>query len=111
MKSEREFFDVDAVEWTPDGPGITQRVLSRDPVDGTLTRVAAWAPGTVSGTEVIRHDYFEEVYLLAGSLTDLTLGKTFTEGHYAARPPGMPHGPYRTEAGCEMLEIRYTVER
>jgi hypothetical protein len=56
---------------------------------------------------MISHEYFEEVYLLEGSLTDLTLGKTFHKGDYAARRPGMPHGPYRTDEGCTMLETRY----
>jgi hypothetical protein len=53
-----------------------------------------------------RRDYYEEVFLLVGELHDLTLGLTFTAGHYASRPPGMPHGPYRTHTGCTMLEIR-----
>ncbi|MGC4942155.1 cupin domain-containing protein [Kribbella sp. DT2] len=108
MKAEHEFFAVDGVEWTDAGGGITQRILSEGP-DNDLTRIARWAPGTVSGEEVIRHEYFEEVYLLEGSLTDLTLGKTFGAGEYAARHPGMPHGPYSTAEGCTMLEIRYPV--
>jgi hypothetical protein len=106
MKAEHEFFPVAEVPWTKDGRGITQRVLT-EAEDGTLTRIARWAPGTDSGDEVIRHEYFEEVYLIEGSLTDVTLGKTFSAGDYAARRPGMPHGPYRTDEGCTMLEIRY----
>jgi len=106
MKAQHEFYEAAAVPWTEDAPGISQRLLSTAP-DGTLTRIARWAPGTSSGSEVIRHEYFEEVYLLEGSLTDLTLGKTFHAGDYAARRPGMPHGPYRTGEGCAMLEIRY----
>jgi hypothetical protein len=108
MKAEHEFLPVDQVEWTEAGNGITQRVLSDGPEDN-LTRIARWAPGTTTD-EVIRHQYFEEVYLLEGSLTDLTLRKTFSAGQYAARRPGMPHGPYRTDEGCTMLEIRYPVE-
>ncbi|MFC5267886.1 cupin domain-containing protein [Kribbella qitaiheensis] len=107
MKSQHEFFTASDVPWTEVGPGISQRMLSSDPADGTLTRIAKWAPGTVSGEDVIQHEYFEEVYLLEGTLTDLTLGKTFEQGDYAARRPGMPHGPYRTGEGCTMLEIRY----
>ncbi|NEA33636.1 cupin domain-containing protein [Streptomyces sp. SID13031] len=107
MKEQHEFFAAADLPWTEDAPGITQRVLSTDANTGTLTRIARWAPGTTSGDEVIRHEYFEEVYLLEGSLTDLTLGKTFTKGDYAARRPGMPHGPYRTDEGCTMLETRY----
>jgi hypothetical protein len=55
---------------------------------------------------VIRHSYHEEVYLLEGYLTDLTLGQTFGPGCYTSRRPRMPHGPYRTDAGCVLLEIR-----
>ena len=106
MKEEREFFATGELAWADAGNGIAERVLSHAP-DGTLTRLARWAPGTTSGEEIIRHDYVEEVYLLEGELTDLTLRQTFHPGDYACRPPGMPHGPYRTEAGCTMLEIRY----
>jgi hypothetical protein len=106
MKEQHEFFPAAEVPWTEGGDGITQRVLSQAK-DGTLTRIARWAPGTTTGDEVIRHEYFEEVYLLEGSLTDVTLGKTFRTGDYAARRPGMPHGPYRTDEGCTMLETRY----
>ena len=108
MKAEHEFFPADEIAWTDGGPGITQRVLSEGPEDN-LTRIARWAPGTTTD-EVIRHAYFEEVYLLEGSLTDLTLEKTFSAGQYAARRPGMPHGPYTTAEGCTMLEIRYPAE-
>ena len=77
VKSEHEFFPADEVPWTADGPGTSQRVLSHDPEDGTLTRLARWAPGTdTSPAGVIRHEYYEEVYLLEGSLTDLTLGQS-----------------------------------
>ena len=107
MKDEREFFTTGEIQWADAGSGISERVLSRDP-DGTLSRVARWAPGTVSGDAVIRHEYVEEVYLLEGELTDLTLDQTFRPGDYACRPPGMPHGPYTTADGCSMLEIRYS---
>jgi hypothetical protein len=110
MKAEHEFFAVDQVPWRVDAsaPAVTERVLSQGEDSATLTRIARWAPGTdTSAVGVIRHDYYEEVYLLDGELHDLTLGRTFTAGHYASRPPAMPHGPYRTETGCTMLEIRY----
>jgi len=108
MKDEKEFFATGELAWVDTAAdGISERVLSRDP-DGTLTRLARWAPGTSSGEEIIRHEYVEEVYLLEGELTDLTLEQTFRPGDYACRPPGMPHGPYRTGTGCIMLEIRYS---
>jgi len=43
-----------------------------------------------------------------GSVSSRTVARlTFRAGEYACRPIGIPHGPYRTEAGCTMLEIRY----
>jgi 3-polyprenyl-4-hydroxybenzoate decarboxylase len=42
-----------------------------------------------------------------GELTDTRLVQTFTEGMYACLPPGMEHGPFKSDAGCLMFEIRY----
>lgn len=118
MKDEHEFFDAGAVPWTDaaGSPGVSERVLSAGPGGDPdrpakeLTRLARWAPGLdTSAAGVIRHEYFEEVYILDGDLEDLTLGQTFGAGHFTSRPPGMPHGPYRTRTGCTMLEIRYPV--
>ncbi|WP_427894960.1 cupin domain-containing protein [Kribbella sp. GL6] len=106
MKDEREFFPSGRGEWVEAGGGVAEQVLSQGP-DGMLTRLARWAPGTTTEAGVIRHEYVEEVYLLEGELTDLTLQQTFRAGDYACRPPGMPHGPYTTVTGCTMLEIRY----
>jgi hypothetical protein len=39
-------------------------------------------------------------YIVEGSITDLRLNETFTAGMYACRPPGMAHGPWRSEDGC-----------
>jgi hypothetical protein len=108
VKQEHEFFDTADLDWTqaPGAGGVMEKVLSQGE-GAILTRLARWEPGldtTPSG--VIRHEYVEEVYLLDGDLTDLTLGRTFHAGEYASRPIGMPHGPYRTETGCTMLEIR-----
>ncbi|MGW6604992.1 cupin domain-containing protein [Streptomyces sp. NPDC055036] len=111
MKDMHEFFNAADQPWEDvvGQPGVTERLLSAAPGDaGELTRLARWAPGLdTSEAGVIRHEYYEEVYLLAGELHDLTLGATFGAGYYASRPPGMPHGPYRTVTGCTMLEIRY----
>jgi anti-sigma factor ChrR (cupin superfamily) len=86
---------------------VLERVVARDKDDPEiLTRVARWLPGTAT-PDVIAHEYVEEVYILAGDLHDLTLDRDFRVGDFASRWPGMRHGPYRTETGCVMLEIRY----
>ncbi|WP_329455070.1 cupin domain-containing protein [Streptomyces sp. NBC_01497] len=110
MKDEHEFYDASTLDWSPaeGSPGVTERMLSDGESGAELTRLARWAPGLdTTAAGVIRHAYYEEVYLLEGELEDLTLGRTFGAGHFASRPPGMPHGPYRTRTGCVMLETRY----
>jgi hypothetical protein len=115
MKPEREFFPVTDVPWTPIDPrvpGMTERVLSRDPEANVVTRILSFERGTntsVLGPQI--HPFWEEVYILTGSLTDLTLGQTFPAGTYACRPPGMPHGPWVAADGCTTFEVRYVVDR
>jgi anti-sigma factor ChrR (cupin superfamily) len=110
MKTEHEFRPAHDQPWQPSGQdGVLERVLARDEDDPEiLTRFARWQPGAdTSEAGVITHGYTEEVYILAGDLHDLTLGRSFRVGDFASRRPGMRHGPYRTETGCVMLEIRY----
>ncbi len=109
-KPEQEFHRPAGV-WTAGGgavDGIWPQTLADDPETGAYTGLRRYDPDvdtSPTGTRV--HDYWEEVYLLEGDLTDLRLGDTFTAGMYACRPPGMPHGPWRTEHGVLMLEVRY----
>ena len=114
-KPELEFFRPDPLSWTPvagsatagaGGPGIDEKVLSRDPVTGDLTRLLRFAPGVRTG-DPIAHDFWEEVLIVEGSLQDLGLGRTFSAGMYACRPPGMRHGPYACPRGALLFETRY----
>jgi hypothetical protein len=111
MKPEYEFFPVTDVPFTTcagDDPLITERVLACDPVTGIATRILRYAPGADSTPMgVQRHDFWEEVYILEGSFEDLTLEQTFRAGEYACRPPGMAHGPWRSEEGVLTFEVRY----
>lgn len=105
---EHEFRDTADLPWAadPTAPGVEEKVLVGGPA-GISTRLSRWAPGLdTSASGVIRHDFIEEVLLLEGELTDLTLGRTFGPGHHASRPVGMPHGPYLTRTGCVMFEVR-----
>jgi hypothetical protein len=105
-----EFFDAETVPWSPVAgqPGVSERILARDPSSGLLTQMVMWAPGVDnSPAGAVDHDYFEEVFILSGSIHDVTLGQTFAAGSYACRPPGMVHGPWTTAEGCVMLETRY----
>ncbi|HEV7909215.1 MAG TPA: cupin domain-containing protein [Pseudonocardiaceae bacterium] len=110
-KPEYEFFPVDKVEYTicaGGNPKIKERILASDPGTGVATRILRYEPGadsTPNGVQI--HDFWEEVYILEGSFTDLELNQTFTAGQYACRPPGMRHGPWRSEEGVTTFEVRY----
>jgi hypothetical protein len=112
-KPEFEFFDpllsLD-MPWLPvDGvPGASEMILARDPATGDHTRLLRLDPGTDTSQQgALRHSFWEEVWIIAGSLHDLTLDRTFRSGMYACRPPGMPHGPWRSPDGALTFEIRY----
>ena len=118
-KQHREFYQVDMQSGWESIPGyhagIQQKILS-----GTLdtknrkgghTRLLRFAPGAFS-TEPFMHDYWEEVFVINGDLivdSDATGkgGTPFQANTYCVRPPGVPHGPFRSEKGCLLLESHY----
>ena len=106
MKQESEFFDVEVVPWEDLGGGLSERILAGRAETGNYTRMLRFAPGTVT-PETLRHEFWEEVWIVSGAITDLRLGETFTAGMYACRPPGMEHGPWTSEQGVLMVEFRY----
>ena len=109
-KEEREFFDTSTIDWKPVGAGsgataegITEKILSHDPETGDYARMVNFS----AGVETIDHDFWEEVIIIEGSLIDTRLNQEFTKGMYGCRPPGMPHGPYKSPNGCITFELRY----
>ncbi|MGQ0804406.1 MAG: cupin domain-containing protein [Actinomycetota bacterium] len=109
-KRELEFFDPSDLERRPIGdiPGLTESILTEDAETGDYTRILYFAPGTdTTPMGVQRHEFWEEVWILEGSIEDLSLWQTFSAGMYACRPPGMPHGPWRSDEGCKTFEVRY----
>jgi hypothetical protein len=112
-KPEIEFSPVDDWEWTPVPGGVAgqvERILASDADGGVATRMLRFEPGCdTSANGVVVHDFWEEVYILEGSLHDLSLDETFPAGTYACRPPGMEHGPWRAPDGCTTFEVRYRV--
>lgn len=110
-KDELEFCDTRDFAWRRcDGPvdGLMERILSVDAQTGVATRLLRFDEGTdtsPNGAQV--HEFWEEVYILEGSLYDLTLDMEFCAGMYACRPPGMRHGPWIARRGCMTFEVRY----
>ena len=113
-KPEMEFFEPTNIPDRPIGniPGLSEQILSHDPATGDYTRLLHFEPGTdTTPMGVQRHDFWEEVWIIEGSIHDLTLNQTFSAGMYACRPPGMPHGPWTSENGCRTFEVRYFTAR
>jgi hypothetical protein len=119
-KEYKEFHlvDMESEGWhSPPGypSGIEQKILagSLDEIgrNGNRTRLLRFLPEAFT-TEPFVHDYWEEVYLISGDLIvgDDRKGKgveIFGPNTYACRPPGIYHGPFRSEGGCLLLEIHY----
>ena len=118
-KEHREFYTVDlGTGWeTPEGypEGIKQKILSgvldEQAKTGTRTRLLRIDAGVFT-TEPFVHDYWEEVYLLTGDLivgndAEGRGGESFGPNTYACRPPGSPHGPFKSVNGCMVYEIHY----
>lgn len=109
-KPEIEFTPVGRWPWVPVAgvPGQAERILATDAGSGLATRMLRFDPGCdTTAMGVLRHDFWEEVHILSGSLHDLTLDQVFGAGAFACRPPGMPHGPWRSPEGCVTFEVRY----
>jgi hypothetical protein len=78
---------------------------------GFRTRHLRFEPGVYT-TEPFVHEYWEEVYVVSGDLfvgsdRNGKGGARFGPHTYACRPPGTPHGPFRSEGGCLLLEMHY----
>lgn len=97
--------------WRPVGglDGVAEELtLSRDEGTGAYTRLTRFLPGADTGAfGAKRHDYPEEVFIVSGRLFDASFGIWLETGHYARRPPGEWHGPFRTDVGCVVLEISF----
>src|SRR2546428_12639229 len=93
-KAGLEFFKPDHLPWEPvaasaaggaGGAGVKQKILSRNE-EGDVTRLLQFDTG-VETSETIVHDFWEEVWILEGELTDLGKKQTFTAGTVRRRPP------------------------
>ena len=80
--------------------------LSIDPTTSEYTRLTRFLAGTaLFGSK--NHPYPEEVFIISGRLYDKAFDIWLEAGHYASRPPGELHGPFKTDVGCIVLEISF----
>jgi ChrR-like protein with cupin domain len=98
-------------QWTPvQGlEGMADELtLSIDANTGEYTRLTRFHPGadtTPFGGK--SHPYPEEVFIVSGRLYDHAFDMWIEAGHYASRPPGEVHGPFKTDVGCVVLEVSF----
>jgi len=89
-----------------------EQTLSIDTRTGEYTRLTRFHPGadtTPFGGK--SHEYPEEVFIVSGRLYDQAFGMWLETGHYASRPPGEIHGPFKTDVGCVVLELSFPNRR
>ena len=118
-KEHKEFYTPNLEEgWeVPFGypEGIKQKILSgsldEENNRGSRTRLLRFDPGVYTTAPFV-HEYWEEVLLLEGNLIvgndeNGEGGETFPPKTYACRPPGAPHGPFKSVHGCLLYETHY----
>ncbi|MGR8935991.1 MAG: cupin domain-containing protein [Gammaproteobacteria bacterium] len=82
--------------------------LSIDAETGEYTRLTRFLPGADTACYGGKsHAYPEEIFIVSGRLYDRAFDLWLEAGHYASRPPGEVHGPFRTDEGCVVLEISF----
>jgi hypothetical protein len=95
--------------------GIKQKILASDLDEknrkGSRSRLLRFDPGVFT-TEPFVHEHWEEVFLFSGDLTvgndkQGKGGESFKPLTYACRPPGVYHGPFKSEKGCLLFELHY----
>jgi len=106
-KKEQEIHETESIPWKAvEGyPGVFEKVLNEDPETGSVTRLLKYEPDT-EFNEILSHDFYEEIYVLSGTLIDRGNNFTLKAGYYGYRHPGMKHGPYYSPDGMMTLEIR-----
>lgn len=82
--------------------------LSIDNETGEYTRLTRFHAGAdTSEFGGKSHAYPEEVFIVSGRLYDQAFDIWLEKGHYASRPAGEVHGPFRTDVGCVVLELSF----
>ncbi len=92
---------ADDVAWSPlDFPGVSLRVLHRDPDTGATSALTRLAPGAVIPAHI--HTQADEaVYVLEGDFVED--GEHHGPGSFFAAKAGVPHGPHGSVGGCIVL--------
>jgi len=111
-KQHHEFSVIDMNSGWETLPGYsecTQQKILSGALDeankrGSRTRLLRFAPGAFTTKQVV-HEYWEEVYIVS---SDFTIGgKLLPPNSYTCQPPGVYHGPFKSNGGCLLFEVHY----
>ena len=87
---------------------LMQLTVAQDPATGDYTRLTRFRDGySTAAFGAKSHDYPEEIFLVSGRLYDAAFGLWLEPGHYASRPPGEVHGPFKADGDVVVLEMSY----
>jgi len=87
---------------------LEELTLAIDKETGDYTRLTRFKAGANTNEFGGKsHNYPEEIFIISGSLYDEAFDLWLSTGHYASRPPGEVHGPFKTDEGCVVLEMSY----
>ncbi len=87
---------------------LEQLTLAIDETTGDYTRLTRFKAGAdTSESGGKSHEYPEEIYIVSGRLYDEAFDVWLETGHYASRPPGEVHGPFKCEQECLVLEVSF----
>ncbi|MBA7578025.1 hypothetical protein ES708_19881 [subsurface metagenome] len=116
-KPELEYFDTEMIPWKPieDSLGQYEKILSKDPETGSYTRLLLCQPDLEHCVQYYKHpssralcheNMWEEVFVVRGTVLDVTLNKTARAGYYTCRPLGMKHDPLLHPTGALCFGVR-----
>ena len=115
MKPQSDMHPVDDTPWTPigagassaKGKGVTEKILSIDPDNPDYCSRLVKLEKGFKNTEVQRHPFWEEVWLIKGKILDKGTNEIHGADYYACRHPGMPHGPVEVLEEAMTFEVHY----
>ncbi len=87
---------------------LEQLTLAIDEKTGDYTRLTRFKAGAdTSEFGGKSHTYPEEIYIISGKLYDAAFDQWLEAGHFASRPPGELHGPFKCEEECLVMEVSF----
>lgn len=104
--SAENFGHWEAIEGS-DG-NLMQLTIAEDSESGDYTRLTKFTDGYDTqcfGSK--SHSYPEEIFVVSGRLYDAAFDMWLEPGHYASRPPGEVHGPFKADGDVVILEMSY----